>query len=76
MFVFILLHAGSPVLCNEVLSTALEVVRNLPPLSLSNESQITSLGAQSLQEVTQFLRHAALPSSGADSEGMLSSCNV
>ncbi|XP_069694063.1 probable E3 ubiquitin-protein ligase HERC1 isoform X1 [Periplaneta americana] len=59
----------SPVLCNEVLHTASEVVRNLPPLSLANESQITALGAQSLQEVTRFLRHAALPASGADSEG-------
>ncbi|XP_021933596.1 probable E3 ubiquitin-protein ligase HERC1 isoform X3 [Zootermopsis nevadensis] len=57
---------GSPVLCNEVLCTASEVVRNLPPLSLSNDCQITALGAQSLQEVTQFLRHAALPTSGAD----------
>lgn len=64
-----MLLAGSPVLCNEVLCTASEVVRNLPPLSLANESQITALGAQSLKEVTQFLRHAALPASGADPAG-------
>jgi hypothetical protein len=36
---------------------------------LANESQITALGAQSLKEVTQFLRHAALPASGADPAG-------
>jgi len=64
------LCTGSPVLCNEVLCTASEVVRNLPPLSLANDSQITALGAQSLQEVTRFLRHAALPTSGADCVGM------
>jgi hypothetical protein len=71
IYVLVLLYTGSPVLFNEVLCTASEVVRNLPPLSLSNESQITALGAQSLQEVTQFLRHAALPASGADSAGIL-----
>jgi hypothetical protein len=68
----VVLYTGSPVLCNEVLCTASEVVQNLPPLSLANESQIKALGAQSLQEVTQFLRHAALPASGADPAGTLS----
>ncbi|KAK7862054.1 hypothetical protein R5R35_011478 [Gryllus longicercus] len=62
---------GSINLCNEVLTTAAEVVRNLPPLALANESQITPLGAQGLREVTKFLRQAALPSSGADTTGQL-----
>ena len=60
----------NPVLCSDVLYTASEVVRGLPPLSLANESQITALGVQSLQQVTRFLRQAALPTSGADSAGI------
>ncbi|XP_063233987.1 probable E3 ubiquitin-protein ligase HERC1 isoform X2 [Bacillus rossius redtenbacheri] len=60
-----------PNLCNEVLTTAAQVVRNFPPLSLANENQLTSLGAQTLQEVTSFLRSAALPTSGADTQGQM-----
>nr|CAD7425857.1 unnamed protein product [Timema monikensis] len=63
--------ADIPNLCNEVLTTAAEVVRNLPPLSLANESHVTPLGTQTLHEVTKFLRHAALPTSGADQQGQM-----
>ncbi|XP_049838129.1 LOW QUALITY PROTEIN: probable E3 ubiquitin-protein ligase HERC1 [Schistocerca gregaria] len=59
-------NAGAPNLCNEVLTTAISVVRNLPPLSLANESHITSLGCQSLQDVVNFLRDCTLPASGSD----------
>ncbi|KAG8223094.1 hypothetical protein J437_LFUL002042, partial [Ladona fulva] len=62
---------GAPNLCNEVLSTASEVVRSLPPLSLANESQIPMMGIQSLQEITKFLNHASMPTSGSDADGQL-----
>ncbi|XP_068081364.1 probable E3 ubiquitin-protein ligase HERC1 [Anabrus simplex] len=68
--------AGTVNLCNEVLATAAEVVRNLPPLSLANESQITALGSQGLQEVTKFLCQASLPTSGADSTGQMLACEL
>lgn len=58
-------------LCNEVLQTASEVVNGLPPLSLANESKITQMGIDSLNEVTRFLRLAILPTSGVDSDGRL-----
>ena len=38
-------------LCNDVLKTALNVVNTLPPLSLSNESKLPSLGLESLNQV-------------------------
>ncbi|XP_035829751.1 probable E3 ubiquitin-protein ligase HERC1 isoform X3 [Aplysia californica] len=55
--------------CNDVLVTALDVVSSLPPLSLANENKLTSLGTESLNAVTQFLRLAATPQSGADLNG-------
>ncbi|XP_059169765.1 probable E3 ubiquitin-protein ligase HERC1 isoform X3 [Physella acuta] len=55
--------------CNDVLITALDVVSSLPPLSLANENKLTSLGTESLNSVTKFLRLAATPQSGADLQG-------
>ncbi|XP_046401290.1 probable E3 ubiquitin-protein ligase HERC1 isoform X2 [Ischnura elegans] len=63
--------SGAPNLCNEVLSTAYDVIKSLPPLSLANESQIPTMGIQSLQEITKFLNHASMPTSGSDTNGQL-----
>lgn len=57
---------GGPNLCCEVLQTATQVIRNLPPLSLASDNQITPLGCQGLQDIVKFLRQAALPTSGSD----------
>ena len=53
-------------LCGDVLQTALETVRSLPPLTLSSESKLTTLGIQSLNQTTNFLKSVASPKSGAD----------
>lgn len=68
---FPLCPSGAPNLCTQVLRTALGVVRSLPPLSLANESQISGLGAESLMEVSNFLKQVVSPGSAADSTGML-----
>ena len=68
-FWFFFFNLGTPSLCNEVLHTALDVVRALPPLSLSNESKIPQLGLDSLQEVTRFLKLVTLPTSNTDRTG-------
>ena len=53
-------------LCSDVLSTALETVKNLPPLTLANEAKLTNLGIESLNQTTNFLKSVASPKSGAD----------
>lgn len=62
---------GVPSLCNEVLTTAIEVVSELPPLSLANDNQISSCGIRTLCEVSKFLKKAVLPTSGADERGKM-----
>ena len=57
---------GIPGLCSDVLQTARETVRGLPPLTLANETKLTSLGIESLNQTTNFLRNVASPKSGAD----------
>lgn len=64
---------GQEAICNSVLETACSVVSNLPPLSLSNESHLTQLGVESLQQITDFLFQVAVPqrnSTGADVNGL------
>lgn len=56
-------------MCNDVLRTALDVVSNLPPLSLANESKLPALAASTLCEVAAFLKSVAMPNSGADAVG-------
>lgn len=63
-------QTGQGSICNNVLETACSVVSNLPPLSLANESQLSRLGTESLQQVTEFLSEVALPQSGADYKGL------
>lgn len=59
-------QSGEYAFCNDVLRTAVDIVSSLPPLSLANESKLTSLGIESLNQVTSFLNNAAKPQSGAD----------
>lgn len=54
-----------PNLCNQVLRTALDVVKSLPVLSLASESQLSSLGLETLTQVCSFLESTADPKSGA-----------
>lgn len=43
---------GVPPLCNSVLETFGALIRNLPPLSLSSDVQLTPLGLTSLDQVS------------------------
>ncbi|XP_067667414.1 probable E3 ubiquitin-protein ligase HERC1 [Haliotis asinina] len=62
-------QSGQLSFCNDVLQTAVDIVTSLPPLSLANETKLTPLGVDSLNQVTRFLCSAASPSSGADNCG-------
>ncbi|KAF5301595.1 hypothetical protein FQR65_LT08900 [Abscondita terminalis] len=62
---------GVPSLCNSVLKTAVDMIRDLPPLSLSNDSQLTALGVHSLQQVSDFLREVVLSMITDDPRGQL-----
>ncbi len=62
-------QVGGVALCNDVLSTALDVVRSLPSLSLANENKLPSLGLASLSQVTNFLKSVSMPNSGANIPG-------
>ena len=64
-----LTQASGGSLCNDVIRTASDVVCTLPPLSLANESKLPSLGLETLNQITQFLKGATLPNSGADTLG-------
>lgn len=56
-------------ICNDVLITALNIVKSLPPLSLANESKLTNLGVQSLNQTSGFLKTVFNAVSGADMTG-------
>uniref|UniRef100_A0A671MPF4 HECT-type E3 ubiquitin transferase n=1 Tax=Sinocyclocheilus anshuiensis TaxID=1608454 RepID=A0A671MPF4_9TELE len=56
-------------LCNDVITTAIEVVGSLPPLSLANESKIPPMGLDCLAQVTTFLKGVTMRNSGADVVG-------
>ena len=60
---------GCSGICNDVLQTAADAIKALPPLSLSNENKLLSLGLHTLNQVTHFLRAATMPNSGADIRG-------
>lgn len=60
---------GVPSLCNSVLKTAVDMIEKLPPLTLSSESNLSSLGASSLDQVSLFLKESVLSSCCADLEG-------
>lgn len=65
-----------PSLCNSVLETSFELLEKLPPLCLSNDTQLTPLGITSLEQVSEFLKDAVLNSLSADSHGKLLSCKL
>lgn len=67
---------GIPSLCNSVLETTVDLIQKLPPLSLSNDSQLTSLGTSSLEQVCNFLKNAVLYESAADIKGKLLCCEI
>lgn len=58
-------------LCNDVLKTAADVLWTLPPMSLANDRNIPRLGAQSLLEVSTFLKETVMPTSGAHLESRI-----
>ncbi|KAF5282986.1 hypothetical protein FQA39_LY04857 [Lamprigera yunnana] len=62
---------GVPSLCNSVLKTAVDMIRSLPPLSFSNDSQLTALGVNSLQQISEFLREVVLLTVTDDATGQL-----
>ena len=62
-------ESGSIEICNSVLRTACSVLSGLPPGSLAGKMKMGPLGWQSLEEVTEFLVHVAMPNSPADTSG-------
>lgn len=64
---------GIPSVCNDVLRTALEMVQNLPPLTLSHDNHLTPLGVKSLEKVSKFLQETVLETSGTNLYGQLAS---
>ncbi|KAL4227433.1 putative E3 ubiquitin-protein ligase herc1 [Mactra antiquata] len=60
---------GSTSLCNDVLTTALDIILALPPLSLANESKLTTLGVKSLNETANFLSSVFRSPLSADFRG-------
>ncbi|XP_074033510.1 probable E3 ubiquitin-protein ligase HERC1 isoform X2 [Leptinotarsa decemlineata] len=67
---------GIPSLCNSVLETTVDLIQKLPPLCLSNDSQLTSLGTNSLEQVCNFLKNAVLHDNSADEKGKLLACEI
>ena len=54
---------------NEVLRSALSILRGIPPLSFSNERSISGLGVHCLTQSTEFLLWILSPESLVDEEG-------
>jgi len=65
-----IIHLAQAVLCRDILQTAADVLWNLPPMSLGDESKMPTLGSQSLCEVSKFLKLVVTPASNADMESM------
>ena len=62
---------GTPSICDDILSTALDIVLSLPPLSLANEAKLTKLGTKTLDQTTTFLKTVFSVNSGADHHGRM-----
>ena len=54
---------------NEVLKSVLEVMKGVPPLSLSNMKSLSHLGTSCLQQASEFLSWVIQPESYVDTEG-------
>ena len=57
--------AGEENVGYQVLKTAIGIVKNLAPLSLANEMNLSSTGAEGLLEMTECLKDISLSSNGA-----------
>lgn len=66
---FLASQTGQISFSNEILQTALSIVSSFPPLSLANEAKLTSLGTESLDQVSRFLHTVANSQAGADPVG-------
>lgn len=62
---------GMQPLCNPVLQTANEIIDLFPPLSLSNDTQITPLGIKCLHKVSAFLKEVVLKNNTVDTAGRI-----
>ncbi|XP_050295909.1 probable E3 ubiquitin-protein ligase HERC1 isoform X2 [Anthonomus grandis grandis] len=60
---------GIPSLCNSVLETTMDLIKELPALCLSNDAQLSSLGITSLEQVSDFLKNSVLHVASADTKG-------
>ncbi|XP_018567016.1 probable E3 ubiquitin-protein ligase HERC1 [Anoplophora glabripennis] len=65
-----------PSLCNSVLESTVDLIQKLPPLSLSNDSQLTNLGCNSLDQVCGFLKNAILNETAADNQGKILAAEI
>ena len=54
---------------NEVLKSILDILKNIPPLALSNQKSLSRLGMSCLKQSTEFLDWILKPDSMVDSEG-------
>lgn len=52
----------------QVLNTAIGIVKNLAPLSLANEMQLSSTGVEGLVEMSEYLKEISLSANGACTE--------
>ncbi|KAF6207949.1 hypothetical protein GE061_016398 [Apolygus lucorum] len=68
--------APSSTLCSDVLRTALDVVKSLPPLSLAYDNELSSLGCETLNQVGEFLSQMADPASEASAADRKLSCEL
>lgn len=62
---------GITSICSSVFETATVMIRNLPPLSLANDTHLTKLGMDSLQKVFTFLKEEVLGTISQDSKSQL-----
>lgn len=49
----------------QVLSTAIGIVKGLPPLSLADEMHLSSTGMEGLIEMTEYLKEISMTTTGA-----------
>lgn len=62
--------------CSSILETAINIVDNLPPLSLSNDEQLTNLGKKCLEKVMGFLKDVILNVAGVDKKSRVLSAEL
>ncbi|XP_044756783.1 probable E3 ubiquitin-protein ligase HERC1 [Coccinella septempunctata] len=65
-----------PSISETMLQTAFDLIRALPPLCLSNDSQLTQLGISSIEQTCGFLKDAVLKELNADIQSKKLSCEL